>query len=349
MFDCTPMFVDHHFRQRLSLVEDCLLTAVANGTLTTFLTSWSSLLADFSKAASQVDSTTVAIAHSVAARVLVLTDCYSDLRKKQEELSRKFRDDLDSILKSMSRLHLDDTADINESQTCQPTDTRGTPTSPKNGSLPAFIAPAYSWLLNNLHNPYPSPEIKAAIAAQSNCPITSVSAWFTSVRRRTGWTAICREHFSNRRADALDAAHRALVEEDHARPLSFEVIQAFMTMKVNAECLYSSIFTKSVLADDLDTLVKDMADVDTQCAQPQCGSLQGSHAYPSPQQSRSSSPSVSECSLSVGSGDDLVGDGNDAISAPITKNKRRLPSDLPDCDPSIGSRPIKRCRSVFYD
>lgn len=56
----------------------------------------------------------------------------------------------------------------------------------------------------------------------------------------------------------IDAAYRALVEEDPRRMLSPELRHSFIAMKVVAEGLYSSILTRSTLAGDLDAVVKDM-------------------------------------------------------------------------------------------
>lgn len=71
---------------------------------------------------------------------------------------------------------------------------------------------------------------------------------------------MCRDYFNSCRANALDAAHRALVEEDPKRQLPANVIHAFISVKAAAEELYSSTLTKSVLAGDLGAVVDDMPD-----------------------------------------------------------------------------------------
>lgn len=131
-------------------------------------------------------------------------------------------------------------------------------------SLTPFIASAYSWLLDNVHNPYPSAQLKASIAENCGCSQNSVNTWFISARRRIGWTSLCREQFRNCRADATDAAYRALVRSDSSRPLPASVVQAFVAIKVNAEELYSSTFAQSALAKDLDAVVKDLSACDGQ-------------------------------------------------------------------------------------
>ncbi|KAJ3859980.1 HD1 homeodomain mating-type protein Le.a1-6 [Lentinula novae-zelandiae] len=56
------------------------------------------------------------------------------------------------------------------------------------GNLPSYIPPSYTWLLSNLHNPYPSTSIRDTIASTTNTPRRLIDAWFVDVRRRIGWT-----------------------------------------------------------------------------------------------------------------------------------------------------------------
>lgn len=79
---------------------------------------------------------------------------------------------------------------------------------------------------------------------------------FVNARRRIGWTTLCREYFSNCGADMVDAAYRAVVEEDPQRTLSPELRHHFVAMRVAAEGLYSLTLTRSALAGDLDAIVK---------------------------------------------------------------------------------------------
>ena len=120
-----------------------------------------------------------------------------------------------------------------------------------------FIPEAYSWLLENIANPYPSSEFKASLAQRYNSPVSAVSSWFANARRRMGWTALCRDFFCNCRADTVDAAYRVLVKGHSNHRLGPEVTHAFVTMKVTAEELYATS-KKSALAGDLDAVVKDM-------------------------------------------------------------------------------------------
>lgn len=360
------MLSDQHFRQRLSCIEENLLTSIANGTLNSFQRSWTSLFNDFSKATSQLDPATVAIAHTVASNVFAITDCYSSMQCRQEELSTKLHDDWDRILGDASQTH-----NISPKESIPLTDHSPTISS-NDSSLPTFVPLAYTWLLQNLHHPYPSLETKSSIAAKSNGSLSSIGAWFTSVRRRMGWTAICRNHFRNCRTDTLDAAYRALVKEDPERRLSSEITQAFMEMKVTTECLYSSIFTRSALANDLDGVVGDVAtcsmSTPLQAKEspdklgPTSGSgmhqasyrylsskrdtsIQRSELYPE----RSWSPSSVTSSLNNDEYSDEAID-DEATSVTPARNKRRLStSDLLDgVQYKDSCRPIKRLRYASF-
>ncbi|KZT02449.1 uncharacterized protein LAESUDRAFT_752159 [Laetiporus sulphureus 93-53] len=111
--------------------------------------------------------------------------------------------------------------------------------SPKPSSNPAFFVPAYQWLLDNLHNPYPSKEVKQWLARNSGVPIRSVDTWFINVRQRIGWTAVSQKFCHGRHADMLEAAHRAYRGGDLSLlPLSEAVLEAFAEIQSIAVKLY---------------------------------------------------------------------------------------------------------------
>lgn len=125
---------------------------------------------------------------------------------------------------------------------------------------PPYIAPAYKWLLKNLHNPYPSPETKELISNSTGTSIKHINAWFMNARRRMGWTALSKSLFMGSQKETLDAAHRALVEEDPT--LRQDITIAFVELKYKARGLYSEKLKPSVLAGKLNVVVKDMTDED---------------------------------------------------------------------------------------
>ncbi|KAG1864759.1 homeodomain protein 1 [Suillus subalutaceus] len=237
--------MDKDIRQRFQQAEDALLDSISIGeaSLMSFETSWDSLYADYSRclSAGELSDETISIANSVASRVVIITNCFSDLHKNTQRINEPiflmtWRAFCVALIVSAFRLH----QYLQHKMHNQ-----------RNHPSPSSSKPAYKWLLTNINNPYPSSDTKASIASSSGCPVSSVGAWFISARRRIGWTTICRKHFKNCRADTVDAASHALVKEDYARQ-----------MKAATQDLYASTFTKSALAGELDAVVKDMTEED---------------------------------------------------------------------------------------
>ncbi|KAG1754861.1 homeodomain protein 1 [Suillus paluster] len=359
--------MDEDIRQRFQQAEDTLIDAISLGenSLMSFESSWSLLHADFSRCveAGELSDDTISVVSMVSSRVAIIANCFSDLHKTHEELRKQNLDSLGSILDRLNRVTISPPSMLTEQN----------PQSPES-SLPPFIEPAYKWLLANIHNPYPSSDTKASIARSSGCSLNSVSVWFVSARRRIHWTTICRKHFNNCRADAIDAASRALVKEDPSRVLPHTICHDFLQMKVDAQNLYASTFTKSALAGELDAVVKDMTEEDrlrlerekkehakeeknrreeekemrrTQRALDRQAqkTLPAFASYPSPSYSRSPSPvpTLEE------SWTDESEDEEDDINPPILAGRKRRASVSFESNDSIEplcvDRPMKRLRS----
>jgi hypothetical protein len=273
--------------------------------------------------------------HSIPSRSAHIASCFLELEKLNQELKSKLRDDFVNILDGIDSISL--------SSTPQPPSPSPTPPSRSSSLIhgTSFIAEAYSWLLENIANPYPSSTVKASLTQRYNCSLSAINSWFVNARRRMGWTALCRDYFNNCRADALDAACRALVKEDPNRQLPANIIHAFISVKVAAEELYSSTLTKSALASDLDTVVKDMSDQEgvpgneQKCSEPD-GAMELSkvsdvdprneklteqNCYASPDHSPSSSvPALDESLTDESEGDE------DILPPTLAGRKRRFSS-----------------------
>lgn len=238
--------MDAEVRQRLLDAEGGLLSALSDESLlSSFHSMWSKLEVDVSdmKVQGILLEDTLGLAHTVASRISTVLHCYLEVRHERKFLVTGFassgKEGSAGLCRtSVSRASSDQSAD----ERCIP-----------------FIATTSKWLLEHIHNPYPSPQFKASVAEACGCSQNSVNSWFIGARRRIGWTTLCREQFRNCRADAADAAYRALVRPDPARPLPVAVIEAFLAVKTHAEGLYSS-FTKNAIAVDLDVVVNGMVD-----------------------------------------------------------------------------------------
>ncbi|KAL1683771.1 mating-type protein A-alpha Z3 [Schizophyllum commune] len=88
--------------------------------------------------------------------------------------------------------------------------------------VPPFVGACYEWLLQHLHNPYPSNEgrLTPPSSPRSECSILpspkpaldtcktfdDVDRWFSAARSRIGWTHICDTKFGGDKAMMLEAA-----------------------------------------------------------------------------------------------------------------------------------------------
>ena len=260
---------DVDLSQRLHFAESDFLTALENGTkmLSSYHETWSTLPDALSTATEtgSVGDDTFILVNFVASRISNLASCLLDIRREAELSTSQLQSDCDTMFRQMNALDLNA-----RPKSSSPANARTSTLNVESSSL--NLTPAYQWLLDNLYNPYPTAEVKARIAAASSCQVSSINSWFINARRRIGWTTLCRERFSHCRADMIDAAYRALVEDDPHRMLSPELRHSFVEMKVAAESLYSSTFTRSTFAGDLDAIVKDMAEEDGESAKvAKCG------------------------------------------------------------------------------
>lgn len=250
--------------QRLHFAESDFLAALENGTtsLASYYQTWSKLpdILHIASKTGSVGHETLSLAHSVASRILNIASCYLHVKEGEDDFSARLRVDCDVMVQQMDALNLNAQPKSSQSDSSLDTHSLALPTTPAldAGSALPFPAPAYRWLLDHLHNPYPTAEVKARIAAALSCQVASISSWFVNARRRIGWTTLCRERFSNCRADMIDAAYRALVKEDPQRALSPELRHSFVAMKVTVEGLYSLTFSRTAFPADLDAIVKDM-------------------------------------------------------------------------------------------
>ena len=161
----------------------------------------------------------------------------------------------------------------------------------------------------------------------------------------------------------MDAAYRALVNEDPDRPLLPNIIHAFIGVKATVEGLYSSNFAKSALSGDLDVVVREMTDQDTisvgkrkhrelkEMVESEASEaellnkkLVAQHYCPSSDSSCSSSPVPP---LDESLTDDSEED--EEVSPPILAGrKRRLSSCSEPAHPTIPTFSTKRRKHMWY-
>ncbi|KAI6153912.1 hypothetical protein BKA82DRAFT_997541 [Pisolithus tinctorius] len=336
--------MDAEIRQRLIDAQGGLLSALSDeNLLLPFHSTWSKLQVDISDMNAQgiLTQDTLALAHVVASRISTVSQCYLDLKQTQDSLRAGFARSGKGFLAGLCPASASSTSPVQSAEErCVP-----------------FIATTSKWLLEHIHNPYPSPQFKASVAEACCCSPNSVNSWFIGARRRIGWTSLCREQFRNCRADAVDAAYRALVRPDPVRPLPAAIIEAFVTVKANAEGLYS--FTKHATAIDRDAVVNDTVECGTRtlttegsCQQEMFGRQAEIHTYHEDQRSEttiypspfsSSPPPASAIPTLVPSFSD-ESDDEDQDVAPLVLAGRKRRANIPDSECAVRTeRPKRLC------
>ena len=220
-------------------------------------------------------------------------------------------------------------------------------------TLPPYIRPAYTWLLSNLHNPYPSKETKATIAEESGSSPKDIGNWFINVRRRIGWNKLRSKRFENKRSLIVDAATCFFKKVPQALNSSATHTSSidpkanyeseFKSIENCARDLYPETLFEAPLARKPDESCRDLTPEANVPAQVECNEvqqgaeeLQHLHAYPTPERSPERSPEASVASLPT------------QDTTPASSRKRRNSNrDSPEFDDCC-DEPPKRCRYTFF-
>ena len=212
---------------------------------------------------------------------------------------------------------------------------------------PPYIQPAYAWLLDNLHNPYPPRQMRTSLSTQSNRPQKDIDSWFTDIRKRIGWNSLRKKHFSTRK-DMIIAATRFFKPSSIQLDLrtgpedTSNFDQEFALLENSAKNLYSRRFSASTLANEL-AAMKDV----TPEANP---AGQGNLARQMPNQEIEAipnSPYTSPEFVSPTSPTFSSPSPPPSPSQPSSQGRKRRQSDS-DSDPSTEARPLKRTRFVIF-
>ncbi|KAG6848750.1 hypothetical protein H0H93_014384 [Arthromyces matolae] len=298
---------DTEFLRRLSDLENDL-TSLEPSSVDEFNKRWIALVDDLRVAieSQSLADTTLTIAYTLAYKVSLVIQSFLDLEMLAEKL--------------MSSL-------LNESPLSQIPDTTHSP----------YLKLAYDWLLENLHNPYPSIDIRSTIANQSGAARKDVDNWFIDARKRIGWNEARKAHFSNKRVEIVDAATRFFANDDKLS-LSPEAEHALVSIMKNATELYSERFKETPLASQLDGVVKDLipqSKANAKMKQIRQQQFQNDRkSYPTPE--RTPEPSALSLLRDV--------DTDDVASQPMSRTSRKRGSssidalDQPNC-PSAPKRP----------
>ena len=363
-----PSIMDSSLRERLLTAEVDFFLALSreDKSIQSFEATWDALTQDLSRAlrSHALSEETIELAHTIASRISVLSDVFLDIRIRMDDITSKLKNDVDGIFSTLSLADTPRNVPLQQRSITHPLQTPSaidhSISQPmfdraKTSTIPVYIAAAYRWLLENLHDPYPSVAKKESIADGAGTDVRHVNSWFINIRRRIGWTALSKKYFAGSRAETVDAAYRVLVAEDPERPLEPDIRLDFMKMMVDAEGLYAEKFGSRLLAVKLDVAVEDSTggcNVAEETGKPQAPPLINNPALVRPgppEPSHHRSPSTSPEPISPELSSDASEDNDDNISPPISVagHKRRISSISSESDDSH-HRFFKRFRCVAH-
>lgn len=267
----------HSIQDRLYRAEQDFLQAVSQGlpALEAFQDSWFILSQDVQHASRihTIDDNTSALWDSVASRIAILSDYLVDVETSAQTMTSTFHGELEAIFARVdindlgNPIPLPDSHPLEEStnqtssQSLSHSTSAHTPTiTTTDKPILPYIDHAYSWLLKNLHNPYPSKETRDLICSQTGSSRTAIDTWFIDTRKRIGWNSLRRKYFSNKRIEIVEAASRFFVGSTQQREPypSINLDSEFVSLETRAMNLYSEKLSESALASKLDVAVKDM-------------------------------------------------------------------------------------------
>nr|AGS09374.1 a1 homeodomain mating type protein [Heterobasidion abietinum] len=210
---------DSTIQRRLLRAEQNLLDGVAKGpqALKSFYESWASLGRDIENAVRHrsLGSDTCSLVKVVSARVEVLAEAFLGMHSDIELLTDDWESELSDTLTHFGLSEDPSIPVVSDHQyypkQMQPLIDLATP-------QPSSYASAYDWLLDNLHNPYPSPDVKSELAQAHGLSSKAIGAWFKQVRQEIGWSTLSGEIFSGSRSKTTCAASLAYIYRDPDLP-----------------------------------------------------------------------------------------------------------------------------------
>ena len=231
-------------RERLIRAEQQFLLAVAAGdeeSLEAFSQEWPKLRDDMKsiKAAKQLDDHTALLIYEVSHAIENTTLCMLESGDMlQESLTRSITDFIQNIPfddPSTASLHTQAIAPCRLLFSDLPSSA-----IPKIlGQRKLLDSYAYSWLMQNIHDPYPNSAQVQMISDISDASTAQVELWFQEVRDSIGWSKLSHDFFAGSVSATVAAARRVFLKRERDRNISFDIVFAFTAVKASAETLFS--------------------------------------------------------------------------------------------------------------
>jgi len=253
-------------RERLIRAEQQFLLAVVSNneeSLKVFSQEWSQLAQDIASVeeAGHLDDDTALLLSQVSRALEDVENCMLEsgaiLQEAQTRLISEFIQDIPSDPSSITLPHPQALAPYHLLFSDPPSSTAPSILG-QHKLLDSF---AYSWLRQNIHNPYPSSVQMRIINDVSGTSTAQVERWFQEIRDSIGWSKLSHDLFAGSVNATVAAARRVYLERD--RDISFDIVFAFTTVKALAETHFSEHPTlrgknaKTASAQAIPTVVMD--------------------------------------------------------------------------------------------
>ena len=215
------------FKERFLDAEASFMAALSSepSALTQFDLQWEVLAKDFELAVSTgpaMKADEIALVHGVASRIAILGDSLIKLQEASTRITAKTLTELEIALQGLA---LEDGREEKQPLKFRPF------TSP-------YVPAALSWLLENLHDPYPPTSLKRVWARDAGLTLRSMDDWFKSIRKQIGWVSFTKAHFKGSRSMAVRAAGVVFLDNgDHGR-VPFEVQTELLAIKARLQNLF---------------------------------------------------------------------------------------------------------------
>jgi hypothetical protein len=234
--------VDANITKDLLEVEGNLLTSIINGpdALEDFLQSWSALKDRTVKALGQcsLDGPTISLAQSVAQSVTKILDSFIAVEDQADIIQSSLLTEVEGQLRTLTNRP----TPLKQSRLDKSTKEKK-PTEEEDLNHPGDVSlkflPCKQFFLANFSSPYPTLQQKKVMIQGTELTIKSVTDWFTNMRRRSGWSAIMKEHAGNDKTNVkllIDRVLRSPSVGSHP-PLNTDVTNQVLIVKKYMEDL----------------------------------------------------------------------------------------------------------------
>jgi hypothetical protein len=184
----------------------------------------------------QANDEILELANAIVTRSSLVAHSFSLLNQKCQELTESFQNEVEEILNPEGS-----SSSKSRSKSITPIGS---------SSLPPYIAPAYQWLMENLHCPYPTVAKKDSLAKRSGTGRKAVDAWFIDVRKRIGWSSLRKSRYQGKKKEIIRDATKFFQEGKHV-----DAALEFASIHGAAKELYSGKLGHSMLAARIGALI----------------------------------------------------------------------------------------------